>query len=71
VRAGTVDGFDVVLARPTTFMNLSGRAGPTLWRALGVPTSDVVVVHGRRRPPFGASAFAAAARREAIAASAR
>src|ERR1035438_9015853 len=53
VRAGTVDGFDVVLARPTTFMNLSGRAGTHLVRVLGVPTSDVVVVHDDVDLPFG------------------
>jgi PTH1 family peptidyl-tRNA hydrolase len=53
VRAGTVDGFDVVLARPTTFMNLSGRAGAHLVRVLGVPTSDVVVVHDDVDLPFG------------------
>jgi PTH1 family peptidyl-tRNA hydrolase len=53
VRAGTVDGFDVVLARPTTYMNLSGRAGVHLVRVLGVPTSDVVVVHDDVDLPFG------------------
>jgi PTH1 family peptidyl-tRNA hydrolase len=53
VRTGTVEGFDVVLARPTTFMNLSGRAGVHLVRVLGVPVSDVVVVHDDVDLPFG------------------
>ena len=53
VRAGSIDGFDVVLARPTTYMNLSGRAGTHLVRVLGVPTSEVVVVHDDVDLPFG------------------
>ncbi|MGD1053769.1 MAG: aminoacyl-tRNA hydrolase [Candidatus Dormibacteria bacterium] len=53
VRTGTVDGFDVVLARPTTFMNLSGRAGVHLVRVFSVPVSDVVVVHDDVDLPFG------------------
>ena len=53
VRTGTVDGFDVVLARPTTYMNLSGRAGVHLVRVLGVPIPDVVVVHDDVDLPFG------------------
>jgi PTH1 family peptidyl-tRNA hydrolase len=42
---GTLDGFDVILARPQTFMNLSGRAGNHLTGRFGVPVHDVVVVH--------------------------
>jgi PTH1 family peptidyl-tRNA hydrolase len=53
VRAGAVEGFDMVLARPTTFMNLSGRAGLHLVRVLGVPVADVVVVHDDVDLPFG------------------
>ena len=53
VRAGTLDGFDVVLARPTTYMNLSGRAGVHLVRALGVTPPGVVVVHDDVDLPFG------------------
>ena len=53
VRTGTVDGFNVVLARPTTYMNLSGRAGVHLVRVLGVPIPDVVVVHDDVDLPFG------------------
>jgi PTH1 family peptidyl-tRNA hydrolase len=53
VRDGTVGGVDVVLARPQTFMNLSGRAGVHLVRVLGVPVSDVVVVHDDVDIAFG------------------
>jgi len=53
VRSGSVDGWDLVLARPTTYMNLSGRAGVHLVRVLGVPVSDVVVVHDDVDIPFG------------------
>jgi len=53
LRAGSLDGFDVVLARPTTYMNLSGRAGVHLVRVLGVALPDVVVVHDDVDLPFG------------------
>jgi PTH1 family peptidyl-tRNA hydrolase len=53
LRSGSVDGFDLVLACPTTYMNLSGRAGVHLVRALGVPVSDVVVVHDDVDVAFG------------------
>ena len=53
VRAGTLEGFDVVLARPTTYMNLSGRAGVHLVRVLGLPVSEVVVVHDDVDIAFG------------------
>jgi PTH1 family peptidyl-tRNA hydrolase len=53
VQTGTVDGYDLVLARPTTFMNLSGRAGVHLVRVLGVPVPDVVVVHDDVDIAFG------------------
>lgn len=42
---GSVEGFDVVLARPQTYMNLSGRAGVHLARRYGTPVAEVVVVH--------------------------
>ena len=29
VREGTIDGYDVLTARPQTFMNLSGKAAPS------------------------------------------
>jgi PTH1 family peptidyl-tRNA hydrolase len=53
VQAGSVDGYDLVLARPTTYMNLSGRAGVHLVRVLSVPIPDVVVVHDDVDLPFG------------------
>ena len=53
LRAGSLGGFDVVLARPTTYMNLSGRAGVHLARVLGVAPPDVVVVHDDVDLPFG------------------
>lgn len=45
VREGALDGFDAVLARPTTYMNVSGRAGHHLAQRFGVPVADVIVVH--------------------------
>lgn len=63
LRQGEVDGFALALARPTTFMNLSGRAGVHLVRVLGVDVPGVVVVHddvdlrfGRLRVRRGGSA---------------
>lgn len=45
VREGSIEGFDVVVARPQTYMNLSGRAGTHLVRKFGVPVRDCIVVH--------------------------
>jgi len=53
VRSGSIDGLDVVLARPMTYVNLSGRAGLHLVRRLGVEVEDVVVVHDEIDLPFG------------------
>jgi len=53
LREGTIEGFDVVLARPQTYMNLSGRAGRHLTERLGVPVPDVVVVYDELDLPFG------------------
>ncbi len=53
VREGSVDGFDVIVARPQTYMNLSGRAGFHLAKKFGVPPSDVVVVHDDIDLPLG------------------
>ncbi len=53
VREGSVEGFDVVIARPNTFMNLSGRAGRHLTEKLGTPPEDVVVVHDDLDLPLG------------------
>lgn len=53
VRRGTVEGVDVILARPQTYMNLSGRAGRHLTSRLGLAPTDVVVVHDDIDLPFG------------------
>jgi PTH1 family peptidyl-tRNA hydrolase len=63
VREGTIDGYDVLTARPQTFMNLSGKAGAQLTSKHGVAPRDVIVVHdeadfplGRVKIKFGGSA---------------
>lgn len=53
VREGSLEGFDVITARPTTYMNLSGRAGKQLTDALGVSPHDVIVVHDEADFPLG------------------
>lgn len=53
VREGTVDGYDVVTARPQTFMNVSGRAAVHLLRSYGVPVEDLIVVHDDVDLPLG------------------
>ena len=53
VREGAVDGFDVVTARPQTYMNLSGRAAVHLLRRYGLPPQDLVVVHDEVDLPLG------------------
>lgn len=53
VREGSVEGFDLVLARPSTYMNLSGRAGRHLTERLGFPPGDVIVVHDDLDLPLG------------------
>jgi PTH1 family peptidyl-tRNA hydrolase len=53
IREGVIDGFDVVMARPQTYMNVSGRAGVHLTTKTGVPLSDVIVVHDEVDFPLG------------------
>jgi PTH1 family peptidyl-tRNA hydrolase len=53
VREGDLEGYEVVLARPTTYMNLSGRAGLHLTRRLNVPLEEVIVVHDDIDLPLG------------------
>lgn len=53
IREGSVDGFDLILARPTTYMNLSGRAGRHLTTRLGIPPEEVIVVHDDIDLPLG------------------
>ena len=53
VRTGTLDGVDVVTARPTTYMNASGRAGTQLTDAFSISPHDVIVVHDEADFPLG------------------
>jgi PTH1 family peptidyl-tRNA hydrolase len=53
VREGTVDGYDLVTARPQTYMNVSGRAAVHLVGKYGVPPSDLIVVHDEVDLPLG------------------
>ncbi len=53
VREGTIDGYDVVTARPQTFMNLSGKAAAQLTTKFGSPPRDVIVVHDEADFPLG------------------
>jgi PTH1 family peptidyl-tRNA hydrolase len=53
VRLGALEGFDTVLARPQTYMNMSGRAALHLTNALHAPLSDVIVVHDEADFPLG------------------
>jgi PTH1 family peptidyl-tRNA hydrolase len=53
VREGAIDGYDMVTARPQTYMNVSGRAAVHLLRKYGVPTEDLIVVHDDVDLPLG------------------
>jgi PTH1 family peptidyl-tRNA hydrolase len=53
VREGTLEGYDVVTARPQTFMNVSGRAAVHLVGRYGVPVEDLIVVHDEVDLPLG------------------
>lgn len=53
VSEGSLEGFDVITARPTTYMNLSGRAAKQLTDALGISPGDVIVVHDEADFPLG------------------
>ncbi|HEV7678694.1 MAG TPA: aminoacyl-tRNA hydrolase [Candidatus Dormibacteraeota bacterium] len=53
VSEGSVDGFDLVLARPQTYMNLSGRAAVHLVDRFGVAPADIIVVHDDLDLPLG------------------
>jgi PTH1 family peptidyl-tRNA hydrolase len=53
VREGTLAGYDVVTARPQTFMNVSGRAAVHLVRRYGVPVEDLIVAHDEVDLPLG------------------
>jgi PTH1 family peptidyl-tRNA hydrolase len=53
VREGAIDGYDVVTARPQTYMNVSGRAAVHLLRKYGMPPADLIVVHDDVDLPLG------------------
>jgi len=53
VSEGSIEGYDIVLARPQTFMNLSGKAALPLLRRFGVPVEDLIVVHDDIDLAFG------------------
>ena len=53
VREGAIDGYELVTARPQTFMNVSGRAAMHLTRRFGVPAEDLIVVHDEVDLPLG------------------
>jgi peptidyl-tRNA hydrolase, PTH1 family len=53
VAAGQLAGFPVTLAKPQTFMNLSGGPVAALARFYKIPTERIVVVHDELDLPFG------------------
>lgn len=53
VREGSVEGFDVITARPQTYMNLSGRAAAQLTKRFSIDPADVIVVHDEADVPLG------------------
>lgn len=50
---GKVDGVEVLLARPATYMNLSGEAVKNLMKRYRIPVSDLIVVHDDLDLPLG------------------
>ncbi|MGW5386017.1 aminoacyl-tRNA hydrolase [Nocardia sp. NPDC003963] len=48
-----LDGRQVLIAKPRSFMNLSGRPVAALARFFSVPPAEVVVVHDELDLPFG------------------
>jgi PTH1 family peptidyl-tRNA hydrolase len=53
VGSGEIDGEKVVLAKPGTFMNESGRAVSLLLRKYRIPVSDLLVIHDDMDLPLG------------------
>ncbi|NKY34377.1 aminoacyl-tRNA hydrolase [Nocardia speluncae] len=49
-----LDGRQVLIAKPRSYMNLSGRPVSALARFFSVPPTDVIVVHDELDLPFGA-----------------
>jgi peptidyl-tRNA hydrolase, PTH1 family len=50
---GSVEGFELMLARPHTYMNLSGRAAVHLTNRFSVDPAEVIVVHDDLDLPSG------------------
>ncbi|NKY48830.1 aminoacyl-tRNA hydrolase [Nocardia vermiculata] len=48
-----LDGRKVLLAKPRTYMNLSGRPVAALARFFSVPPTEIIVVHDELDLPFG------------------
>jgi len=53
IAEGLIDGQKVVLAKPQTFMNLSGRAVSNLCRLFGCSIKDILVVYDDLDLPVG------------------
>ena len=51
--SGEVDGIEVMVARPQTYMNLSGQAVSRLVRKFNIGLNDLLVVHDDLDLPFG------------------
>ncbi|WP_431964851.1 aminoacyl-tRNA hydrolase [Nocardia sp. bgisy134] len=49
-----LDGRQVLIAKPRSYMNLSGRSVAALARFFSVPPTEVIVVHDELDLPFGA-----------------
>ncbi|MTE15448.1 aminoacyl-tRNA hydrolase [Nocardia aurantiaca] len=49
-----LDGRKVLLAKPRTYMNLSGRPVAALAKFFSVPATEVIVIHDELDLPFGA-----------------
>lgn len=49
-----LDGRQVLIAKPRSFMNVSGRPVAALARFFSVPATEVIVVHDELDLPFGA-----------------
>lgn len=54
----TVGGSPVIIARPLTYMNLSGRAAQAITRFFKIAVSDMIVVHDDVSLPLGTMRFA-------------
>ena len=53
VLEGVIEGYEFILARPQTFMNVSGKAGLHLTNKFGIAPQDVIVVHDDIDLPLG------------------